>query len=75
MWVSLDPGSKVYDDSEEQKAKDILPKTSIEEGIQIEFNDEYLQNASASIRRRFEFDSNVNEEIEEQAKKHSSHRT
>jgi hypothetical protein len=62
----------VNEESDLQRAKQPSPRISTEEGIQIDFNDEHSENAAASIRISFEFDPNVNEEIEEQPEKHPS---
>jgi hypothetical protein len=39
-------------------------------GIKIDFSDKQSENACSSIRRRFESDSSVNSEREEQESKH-----
>jgi hypothetical protein len=48
-----------------------LPRIVTEEGIQIDFSDEQYENASASIRSRVEFDSNVNVESDPHPPKHN----
>jgi hypothetical protein len=46
----------------------------VEEGIQIDLSDEHPRNASASIRSRLEFDSNVNVESDLHSPKQYSQR-
>jgi hypothetical protein len=63
--VSLELNSNVTDERQWQKRKHSLPKTSTDDGIQIDFNPPQQQNAKFSIRVSFELDSNVNDEMEE----------
>jgi hypothetical protein len=51
-----------------------LPSDSTEAGRQIDFNDEHLENASASIRVSFDPDSNVNDDSDQHNEKASSPR-
>jgi hypothetical protein len=50
----------------EEPEKHLLQRISTDHGIQMDFNLPHLENAWLSIRVRFEPDSNVNDEREEQ---------
>jgi hypothetical protein len=55
------------------KAKGSIISTKA--GIKIDFSDKQSENACSSIRRRFELDSSVNSEREEQESKHDLQNT
>jgi hypothetical protein len=60
--ASLDPSSKVKDESREQPLKQLRHSISTDAGMQIDFNPEQQKSASASIRFSFDPRSNVNDD-------------